>query len=100
VRLQISQGELAMLLGLTSRTLQRRLEQGRLELAESERVWDLARIFSRAVEVLEGEDAAIHWFKSPVHALGQETPLVVAQTAVGRRDVENVLGRIEHGVFS
>jgi putative toxin-antitoxin system antitoxin component (TIGR02293 family) len=98
--LEVSQEELARLLGLTPRTLQRRLEQGRLELAESERLWELARLFFRAVDVLESEAGARQWFKSPIQALGQEIPLVLAQTAVGRREIENMLGRIEHGVFS
>ena len=98
--LAISQEQLATLLRLTPRTLQRRLEQGRLELNESERLWELARLMSRAVEVLESETGAVHCLKSPIQALGWKVPLELAQTTVGLREVENVLGRIEHGVFS
>jgi putative toxin-antitoxin system antitoxin component (TIGR02293 family) len=98
--LDLSQEELAILLGLTPRTLQRRVEHGRLGLADSERLWELARLWFRSIEVLESEEGARHWFKSPIQALGQEIPLVLAQTVVGRRELENVLGRIEHGVFS
>src|SRR5262249_19055204 len=43
--------QMAELLRLTSRTLQRRLEDGHLELAESERLWELSRLFLRATEV-------------------------------------------------
>jgi putative toxin-antitoxin system antitoxin component (TIGR02293 family) len=88
------------LLRLTPRTLQRRLEHGQLEMNESERVWELARLMSRAVEVLESDAGAVQWLQSPIQALGWKTPLTLAQTAVGLREVENVLGRIEHGVFS
>src|SRR5947209_1446232 len=98
--LKIRQDELANLLRLTPRTLQRRREEGRLELAESERVWELSRLISRATEVLETKEGAISWLKSPIQALGWKSPLALAQTAVGLREVENVLGRIEHGVFS
>ena len=33
-------------------------------------------------------------------ALGGATPLDFAKTEPGAREVENVLGRLEHGVFS
>src|SRR5947209_11934587 len=98
--LEIRQDELASLLRLTPRTLQRRLEEGRLELTESERLWELFRLIARATEVLESKEGAIQWLKSPIQALGWKTPLSLAQTVVGLREVENVLGRIEHGVFS
>src|SRR6266404_2259720 len=98
--LEISLDQAATLLRLTPRTLQRRLEHGRLELAESERLWELARLLFRAREVLESEPGAVQWLKSPIQALGWKPPLALAQTVVGLREAENVLGRIEHGVFS
>jgi putative toxin-antitoxin system antitoxin component (TIGR02293 family) len=91
---------MAGLLRLNPRTLQRRLEEGSLDLRESERLWELARLFYRAVEVLESEPAAVHWFKNPIQALGWATPLAYARTSVGLRELDNILGRIEHGVFS
>ena len=99
-RLTVTMAEMAGLLRLTPRTMQRRLEDGSLELAESERLWELARLFFRATEVLESEAAAVQWFKSPIQALGWATPLSLAHSAVGLRELENILGRIEHGVFS
>lgn len=99
-RMGVSLEEVAGLLRLTSRTLQRRLEEGRLELSESERLWELARVFFRAAEVLESEQGAVQWFRSPIQALGWATPLSLARTAVGLRELENILGRVEHGVFS
>jgi len=33
-------------------------------------------------------------------ALGNQPPIRVIQTEAGRKAVENVLGRIEHGVIS
>jgi len=98
--LQVTMDDLAGLLRLNPRTLQRRLETGVLELSESERLWALSRLFYRAAEVLESEAAAVHWFKNPVPALGWATPLAYARTVVGLRELENILGRIEHGVYS
>jgi putative toxin-antitoxin system antitoxin component (TIGR02293 family) len=92
--------EMAGLLRLNPRTLQRRIDEGRLDLSESERLWELARLFRRAVDVLESEAGAVHWFKNPIEVLGWATPLTYARTAVGLRELDNVLGRIEHGVYS
>ena len=99
-RLSVTMEEMSGLLRLTPRTLQRRLEDGTLEMGESERLWELARVFFRAIEVLEGEEVVVQWFKSPIQALGWVTPISYAYTAVGLRELENILGRIEHGVFS
>jgi putative toxin-antitoxin system antitoxin component (TIGR02293 family) len=91
---------MAQLLRLTPRTLQRRLEEGKLAFAESERLWELAHLSSRAVDVLGGQAAAAQWVQSPIRALGYATPLAWARSAVGLRELENILGRIEHGVYS
>src|SRR5207249_10815244 len=54
-RLGVTLEEMATLLRLTPRTLQRRLDDDRLDLGESERLWELSRLFFRAIEVLESE---------------------------------------------
>jgi putative toxin-antitoxin system antitoxin component (TIGR02293 family) len=92
--------DMADLLRLNPRTLQRRFEEGWFNLSESERLWELSRLFYRAVEVLESEPGAVHWFRNPIQALGGATPLSYARTAVGLRELDNILGRIEHGVYS
>src|SRR2546427_10474537 len=84
-RLGLTLEQVAELLRLTPRTLHRRLEEGRLDLSESERLWELTRLFFRAIEVLESEAAAVQWFKSPIQALGWATPLLLARTSVGLR---------------
>ena|ERR1041385_3211226 len=99
-RLGISIEAMAELLRLNPRTLQRRMEDGRLDLAESERLWELAQLLFRATDVFDDEKEAVRWLKSPIRALDDHTPLDYAHTAVGIREVENVLGRIEHGIFS
>jgi putative toxin-antitoxin system antitoxin component (TIGR02293 family) len=98
--LEISLDDVAGLLRMNPRTLQRRMSEGSLDLSESERLWQLSRLFHRAEEVLESRSGALHWFKNPIAALGWATPLAYARTAVGLRELENILGRIEHGVYS
>jgi putative toxin-antitoxin system antitoxin component (TIGR02293 family) len=53
-----------------------------------------------AAEVLEGEDNARRWLTSPQHGLAGATPLDYATTEAGAREVEDLLGRIEFGVYS
>jgi putative toxin-antitoxin system antitoxin component (TIGR02293 family) len=100
-RLGISQEKLAELIYLPKRTLHRRIEQGeRLKQDESERVLRLFSLYARAVEVFEDEKRAARWFSSRPKALGGKTPLEFMDTEPGARWVEDVLGRIEQGVFS
>lgn len=98
--LQVSESRLADTVSITVSTLTRRKRKGRFNKGESERIYRMIRIFNRAVEVLGSEDAAKRWIHTPVKALGWKTPFDYADTEVGTREIEAVLGRIEHGVFS
>jgi putative toxin-antitoxin system antitoxin component (TIGR02293 family) len=99
-QLRLGLEELAVPLHLTTRTLHRRMEEGRLSLDESERLLAITRIVSQATEVLGSEAKAVHWLKSPVPALDGRSPLDCAETQVGLREVEDVLTRIEDVVYS
>lgn len=98
-QLNISSEELAHIVGIAPRTLLRRKQQGRLRKEESERLVRLQRLFHKALDVFEDRAATQSWFNSPQLALGGKTPLNYADTELGAREVENLLGRIEHGVF-
>jgi putative toxin-antitoxin system antitoxin component (TIGR02293 family) len=67
---------------------------------ESERILRVGRLVERAQEVLGSEEAARRWMTQPVRALGGAVPLDHADTEPGARAVEDVLGRLEHGVYS
>ena len=98
--LAVTDDELAPLLGISRATLHRRRKAGRLASPESEKLVRFARLLSRATEVLESEDSAREWLKTPAVAFQGESPLSFADTEVGAREVELLLGRLEHGVFS
>ncbi len=99
-RLGVTSGQLADALSIAARTLARRKQEGRLRKDESERLYRLQRLFDRAVEVFESDEAARDWFRTPQRALGGSTPLAFADVEPGAREVEQLLGRIEQGVFS
>ncbi len=89
------------IVNINQKTLERRLKaHARLKPDESERVARLMRIISLATAVLESEEHAREWLKRPLRELGGQTPLQVAATEPGAREVERVLGRIEHGIFA
>ena len=93
--------ELARLIQIPPRTYARRVAgKARLKIPEGERAARLMRLFDRAREVFGTDENTRGWFNAKILALGGKTPLEYAQTEPGAREVENVIGRIEHGVFS
>lgn len=92
--------ELAALVQITPRTLARRREEGRLTPEESDRLLRASRVLGKALELFEGDaEAARAWLSTPAPALGGRTPREVASTEVGAREVEDLAGRLEDGVF-
>ena len=98
---QLPWAEVSRFVAIPKRTLTRRQQEGKLQPEESDRVWRAFTIFDKAVELFEGDIAAARkWLLTPQAALGGETPLDYASTDVGAREVEHLIGRLEHGVFT
>ncbi len=98
--LGITEERLAGLLDMSRATLHRRKKSQHLDCAESDRLVRFSRLMSRAVAVLGGIPQARSWLAAPAFAFEGECPLDYADTEVGAREVEALLGRIEYGVFS
>ena len=93
--------QLAVSIGMSPRTLTRRKKEKKLSAAESDRLVTVSRVLAQAVELFEGDkEKALRWFMQSNRALGKLTPLEMARTETGAREVENLIGRLEHGVFS
>lgn len=99
-QLGVGQGELTELLGIAPSTLARRRQRGTLGRGESERVFRIARLYARAAAVFGSPERARVWLKKPQYALGGVAPLAYADTEPGAREVERLLGRIEHGIIA
>jgi putative toxin-antitoxin system antitoxin component (TIGR02293 family) len=99
-RFEIPQDLLVRVLHLPPRTLARRKKARRLSADESDRLLRLARVVARAEEVLGSRERAGAWLRGTVRALGGIRPLDLLDTDLGAQQVEQVLGRIEHGVYS
>lgn len=98
--LGIPAGDLAGILSISPSTLSRRRRRGFFDRDESERLVRIGSLVLRAVEVLETLEHARTWLTAPVRALGGQVPLHYASVEPGAREVERLLGRLEHGVFS
>jgi putative toxin-antitoxin system antitoxin component (TIGR02293 family) len=99
--LDVSLSRFAGLVRIPPRTLARRKEAGRLQADESDRLLRLARIVGLAIQLFEGGlGEARAWLLSPHAALGGQVPLAFAASEVGAREVENLIGRLEHGIPS
>lgn len=99
-RFGFAREEMAATLRVPLRTLARRKSTRRLSPAESDRLVRLARIAAHAADVLGSDEKAGRWLHRSNRALGGAIPLALVDTDIGAREVESVLGRIEHGEFS
>ena len=89
------------LIDIPRRTMTRRKREGRFLPEESDRLLRASRLFGKTLELFEGDrDAATEWLTTAQPALGGTVPLDLAKSEVGAREVERLVGRLEHGVFS
>ncbi len=96
----LSDTQFRTLLGFSPRTLARREAAKKpLTPAQSDRVYRLARVGAHAEEVFADADTARDWLAAPNRALNSVSPLDLLDTDVGTEQVEEVLLRIEYGVF-
>jgi putative toxin-antitoxin system antitoxin component (TIGR02293 family) len=99
-RFEIPQETLVRVLHLPPRTLARRKKARRLSADESDRLLRLARVAARAEDVFGSQERAGAWLRGTVRALGWIRPLDLLDTDLGAQQVDRILGRIEHGVYS
>lgn len=83
---------------LPRRTFANRRKVGTLTAEQSDRLLRVARVLAVAEETFGSRDKAGVWLRRPTRALGDERPLTLLDTAEGARAVENLLGRIAHGI--
>jgi putative toxin-antitoxin system antitoxin component (TIGR02293 family) len=98
--LAIPMEALADVLGMSRATLHRRKNQGKIDKGESERLVRYQRLLKKAEDIFGDGAAAREWLTHKQVGLGNAVPLEFAKTEIGAREVENLLGRIEYGVYS
>ena len=91
--------ELAQLVHIPARTYARRVaSKARLSLPEGERAVRVMRLYDLARGLFVTHENTRRWLNSTLPTLAGRTPLDFARTEQGAREVENLIGRIEHGI--
>lgn len=67
--------------------------------SEARSLEPVVRVIARAVEVLGTSEKALRWMNAPVRSLGDRTPASLLDSPEGIANIEDALGRIEHGVW-
>jgi putative toxin-antitoxin system antitoxin component (TIGR02293 family) len=94
-------GVLAAVIGLPERALARRRLARKLTPAESERLVRLSIVFESAVKLFEGDvRAAVDWLARPRRVFDNQSALAFSRSELGGREVEGLIGQLEHGVFA
>ena len=83
---------------LPRRTLRQRLRSGRLSPQESDRLARVVRAIAAAETTFGSVQKAALWLRRPTVVLGGDAPMALLDTDGGIRDVETLLGRIDHGL--
>ncbi|MFI3118917.1 MAG: DUF2384 domain-containing protein [Methylococcaceae bacterium] len=96
----LSREDIAKVLNLPVRTLTRRKKSQRLEADESDRLYRFSKVLAHAEAVFGNCNTATQWLHRPNRSLNGVAPLTLLDTHIGAVQVDDVLGQIEHGIFS
>ncbi|MCB9262816.1 MAG: DUF2384 domain-containing protein [Flavobacteriales bacterium] len=100
-KIPFNQNEWSNLLHLSERTFQRyKKENKKFESIYAEKILEVLLLFKRGKEVLGSNQAFYDWLHVSNIALGDVEPISIIDNTFGIKMVQDVLGRIEHGIFS
>jgi putative toxin-antitoxin system antitoxin component (TIGR02293 family) len=97
--LQLETERMQQIVGVPARTLARRKISRTFTKEESDRLYRVARIAALAADVLGEEARAFAWLRTPNRSLEGDAPVDRLDTDLGTQQVEQLLGRIDHGIF-
>jgi putative toxin-antitoxin system antitoxin component (TIGR02293 family) len=96
---KLTDNEMAYLLGMTPRNLHRIPYEKRLGTDPSERLLLLKNILIHALDTFDGRDSVVrHWLRTSLAELNDQSPLQMMDTITGFGMVDDVLGRLDHGL--
>jgi putative toxin-antitoxin system antitoxin component (TIGR02293 family) len=86
---------------IPKRTLARRkANREKLTIEETDKAFRLARIVTEADRVFGDPEKSSRWLRKRNAALGGHSPLDLLKSETGARAVDDLLGQIDHGMFS
>lgn len=87
-------------LNLSIKTLERKQDSDKLDKRTSSLVIEVARVLEHTYRVFIDKEKVQRWLSKPNNALHGESPIFLFSTPTGIGMVEDVLTRIEEGVYS
>lgn len=90
--------QMAALLPVTERTIQRYAPEAHFDRNVSESILHIAEVVARGLEVFEDRGRLMTWLSLPSTALGGQSPRSLLASRFGIDMVLDELARIEHGV--
>ncbi|MFT3674555.1 MAG: DUF2384 domain-containing protein [Chitinophagaceae bacterium] len=87
-------------LDVSVKTLERKSATERFNKKISSHAIEIAKIMEHAYQVFGSEEKARHWFTTPNRALNNKQPYQLLDTFTGISMVNDVLVRIEEGVYA
>jgi putative toxin-antitoxin system antitoxin component (TIGR02293 family) len=97
----LSRDSVAQMLNVSEPTLYRWTKANKsLDRNFSVKLFEIADLFLYGIEVFEDKENFFKWLKLPNMALGGLIPYELIEIPGGVAKVKDVLGRIEHGVYS
>lgn len=101
VLMGVSPLRLGQCLGIPNSTFYRRLKRGRFSSGESDKVVRAALVFEKAVGLFEYDQSLARcWIQTSQKGLNGQSPAQCLRTGVECQTVEELIGRLEMGVFS
>jgi len=88
------------ILGITIKTLERKKSTDKLDKQISSHVIEIAKVAKHAFDVFEDEEKVKTWLNTPNRALNNIKPIDLFYIPTGLGMVDDILGRIEYGVYS
>jgi putative toxin-antitoxin system antitoxin component (TIGR02293 family) len=98
--LDLTLSQMAGLLPITERTIQRYADDQHFSPSVSEHILQIAECAARGTRVFEDRGKFLTWLHYTNKALGQQTPMSLLSSRFGSEMVLDALGRIEYGIFS
>ncbi len=88
--------------GMSLRTFQRRKDTptALLSQEQSGRAWKFAEILTKATQLLGSQEEAEQWLERPAIGLDRRKPIDLLATPAGIELVEELLTRLEYGVYA
>lgn len=98
--LNLSISQMADLVAVTERTIQRYTLSKTFNRIVSEQILQIAEVAVKGTNTFGDKDKFLSWMHQPNKALANKPPMSLLRSRFGTEMILDELGRIEHGVFS